>query len=108
MIVLDTNILVYARRAEFPHHAKALNLLRRLAEGDSPWAIPWPCIYEFLRVVTHPRVFAPPSDPEVTLGELQSLLESKSLTLIGEGPNHVAHLRFAIMGGGATGNVVHD
>jgi len=23
--------------------------LIRLADGDQPWALPWPCVYEFLR-----------------------------------------------------------
>ena len=61
MIALDTNILVYAHRAELPDHARAMSLLKRLATGWEPWALPWPCIYEFLRVITHPRVFDPPA-----------------------------------------------
>ena len=108
MIALDSNILVYARRMEAPHHADAARLLAGLAEGDAPWALPWPCVYEFLRVVTHPRVFDPPSDLEKTLDELQSLFESKSLSLLGEGPAHAAHLRFALLSGRATGNLAHD
>jgi hypothetical protein len=108
VIALDSNILVYARRMETPHHPQAARLLAELAEGDNPWAIPWPCVYEFLRVVTHPRVFNPPSDPETTLNELQSLFESKSLTMLGEGSSHAAHLRLAILGGRAAGNLVHD
>ena len=39
---------------------RARTLLSDLAEGRAPWAIPWPCVYEFLRLVTHPRVFHPP------------------------------------------------
>lgn len=44
MIALDTNILVYARRAELPHRTAAVRLLRGLAEGDTFWALPWPCV----------------------------------------------------------------
>ena len=67
MIALDTNILVYARREETSHHARAREILKQLAEGEQPWALPWPCIYEFIRVVTHPRVFDPPTDLESAL-----------------------------------------
>ena len=108
MIALDTNILVYARREELSHHAAARDLVVGLAEGDVPWAIPWPCIYEFLRVVTHPRVFTPPTDAEVALVDLESLMASPSLAMLGAGPAHFGHLRTQIRAGGARGNLVHD
>ena len=41
MIALDTNILVYARRAETIQNAQANTILKDLAEGDQPWALPW-------------------------------------------------------------------
>ncbi len=54
MIAIDTNLLVYAHRRESQAHGVAFGILRTLAEGDSAWAIPWPCCYEFLSVVTNP------------------------------------------------------
>ncbi len=108
MIALDTNILVYARREELPQHRKARALLARLAEGTKPWALPWPCVYEFLRIVTHPRVFDPPTDLEVALEDLESVLASPSLVLLGEGPGHPAHLQHMASAGAAVGNLVHD
>jgi len=108
VIALDTNILVYARRAEAPFHAQARALLADVAEGDRPWALAWPCIYEFLRVVTHPRVFDPPTDLEAALEDVESLLESPSLVLLGEGPAHSAVLREAVLSARATGNLIHD
>ncbi|MDD5308709.1 MAG: PIN domain-containing protein [Deltaproteobacteria bacterium] len=108
MIALDTNILVYARREETSHHKEARALVARLAEGDAPWAIPWPCVYEFVRVVTHPRVFDPPSDLDAVVEDLESLLASPSLQLLGEGPAHRGHLRHALLKGRAAGNLAHD
>jgi toxin-antitoxin system PIN domain toxin len=108
VIALDTNILVHARREELPHHERARDLLRRLAEGDVPWALPWPCVYEFLRVVTHPRVFDPPSSLDEVLDDLDSLLSSPSLLLLGEGNAHRSHLRRMVEGGRAAGNLAHD
>jgi toxin-antitoxin system PIN domain toxin len=108
MIGLDTNILVYARREELPFHAKARALLTDLAEGDRPWALPWPCVYEFLRVITHPRVFDPPTELSTALGDLDSLLNSPSLALLGEGPTHPTHLSRMVREGHAAGNLVHD
>lgn len=108
MIALDTNLLVYARRKELPEHAAARALLTTLAEGDEPWALAWPCVYEFLRVITHPRVFDPPTPVGRALEDLESLLESPSLVMLGEGPAHAGHLRRMVEGGGAAGNLIHD
>lgn len=108
MIALDTNVLVYARRMETPLHVEAMHLVRRLAEGETPWAIPWPCVYEYLRVVTHPRLFKPPSPIGKTLDELDALAQSPSLTFLGEGPAHRTHLRRMIEAGRAAGNLAHD
>jgi toxin-antitoxin system PIN domain toxin len=108
VIALDTNVLVYARREETPHHEEARRLLRDLAEGDRAWALPWPCVYEFLRVVTHLRVFDPPTPLEDALRDVESLLESPSLVLLGEGPTHPGHLGRAVRSSGAAGNLVHD
>ncbi|MBT8402787.1 MAG: type II toxin-antitoxin system VapC family toxin, partial [Gemmatimonadetes bacterium] len=57
MIAVDTNILVYAHRRDSRWHGEAAGAVRELAEGSASWAIPWPCIHEFLAVVTHPRIY---------------------------------------------------
>jgi toxin-antitoxin system PIN domain toxin len=108
VIAIDTNILVYARRAETPFHREAKLVIEELARGDRPWAVAWPCIYEFVRVVTHPRVFDPPSDLDVVLDDVESLLGSPSLVLLGEGPAHIAAMRETLRAARATGNLVHD
>jgi predicted nucleic acid-binding protein len=61
VLALDTNILVHAHRRGTEHHVQALELLRDLSEGAHPYALFWPSLYEFLRVVTHHRVFEPPT-----------------------------------------------
>lgn len=108
MIAVDTNVLVYASRQELPHHARALELLVGLAESDRPWGLPWPCAYEYLRVVTHPRVFDPPTDLDDALDNLASLLDSPSVVPMGEGPTHRAHLLRMVDEGRASGNLAHD
>lgn len=108
MIALDTNILVYAWRQETKHHRKAAELLAGLAQGHEPWALAWPCLYEFMRVVTHPRVFSPSSDPGKVLDNLLVLMESPSLSLLGEGPAHHGHMSHVLRASRATGNLVHD
>ena len=54
MIAVDTNLLVYAHRAEGHFFEAAFRCVRALAEGRAPWAIPWPCVLEFYGVVSSP------------------------------------------------------
>ena len=108
MIALDTNILIYASRPESPFHCQAVKLIGHLAEQADLWAIPWPCVYEYLRVITHPRIFDPPSDPEEAIESLEQLRESPSLTFIGDGPGHFRKLLATMRASGASGNLVHD
>jgi len=58
--VIDTNILVYAHREDSEFHIDALTTLTDLAVSHRRWAIPWPCIHEFLAISTHPRIYSPP------------------------------------------------
>lgn len=58
--------------------------------------------------MTHSRVFDPPTELEVALEDLESLLDSPTLVLLGEGATHRAHLRRAIREGRANGNLAHD
>jgi toxin-antitoxin system PIN domain toxin len=108
VIGLDTNILVYARRSESVFHKAAFRLLRELAEGETAWAIPWPCVYEFLRVVTHPKMYLTPTPLTVALDDVQGLSASPSLHLLGDGPRHVEYLLSMVRGAEARGDRVFD
>jgi len=105
---IDTNILVYAEIVSSPHHPIARKILTNLAEGAVPWAIPWPCIYEFLRVVTHPRVYHPPIPLKVVLRDLRRILDSPMLMLLNETPNHAEVMMSVIEEAGVSGNLIHD
>jgi toxin-antitoxin system PIN domain toxin len=108
VIAVDTNVLVYAEMKAAPHHQRALELVTSLAEGEAQWAIPWPCAYEFLRVVTHPRVFRPPMSLEAARADLRALLGSPSVVLLSETDRHAQILDDLLARSGATGNLVHD
>ena len=108
MRAIDTNVLVFAEVVSSPHSKTALRMLTDLAQGARPWAIPWPCIYEFLRVVTHPRVYHPPVPLQRALGDLRSLLASPSLVLLSETNQHPQIMQHVVAQSGATGNLVHD
>jgi uncharacterized protein len=105
---VDTNVLVYAEIAGSPFHAKAREVLATLAEGAAPWAIPWPCIYEFLRVVTHPRIYHPPMPIDVARADVDAILRSPSLLLLSETERHREILDQTLDESGAKGNLLYD
>lgn len=108
MIGVDTNVLVYAHREEFPEHPIALARLRELAEGAEAWGIPVFVLGEFLRVVTHPRILRPPSPMDRAIAALRGLLESPSLRVLTPGPRYWRLLEEAILEARAAGNLVVD
>ncbi|MGQ0507193.1 MAG: type II toxin-antitoxin system VapC family toxin [Myxococcaceae bacterium] len=108
MIAVDTNILVYAHRAESHWHSKAAECVRSLAEGKGLWAIPWPCVHEFFAKVTHPRIFLPPTAPQTALAFIEALAESPSLSLLSEAEDHFSHLKELVTDGEIKGPRIHD
>jgi toxin-antitoxin system PIN domain toxin len=108
LIAVDTNILIYADRREMPLHAQALAALRGLAEGATAWALPIFCVGEFLRVVSHRRVFDPPTPVLEALDSVDALLESPSVRLLTPGPRFLTLLTEVIRKSNAAGNLVFD
>lgn len=108
MIALDTNILVYAHREDSPWHEAARGTVRALAEDSAPWAIPWPCLHEFLAIVTHPRIYAPPTPLPKALEQVDAWLESPSLSLLAETSTYAPRLRTTLSAARIAGPVIHD
>jgi toxin-antitoxin system PIN domain toxin len=108
VIAVDTNLLVYAHRRDSPWHGKAAPLLRELAEGVDAWAIPWPCLHEFLGIVTHPRIYSPPTPVPRALAQVDAWLESPALVLLVESDEHWPALRGLLGAGMISGPRVHD
>lgn len=106
MKAVDATILLHALHRRSPHHDVARQLLAALAQGRAPWALPWPCVYECLRLVTSARVFQPPMPPAAARRDLQALLASPSLVLLSEGDRHAEVLDGLLATSGATGALV--
>lgn len=108
MIAVDTNVLVTAHRRDADRHDLAVRTIRSLAQGTARWSIPWACINEFLAVVTHPRIFDPPSTTKQALDQVAAWLDSPSLELLTERFDHWDHLRTLVEEGDVRGGRLHD
>jgi toxin-antitoxin system PIN domain toxin len=108
LIALDTNLLVYAHRRDSPWHEVAAARVRALAEGSANWAIPWPCLQEFLGLVTHARIYAPPTPLTKALAQVSAWLESPTLALLAEGEGYWGVLARLLERSRAAGAQVQD
>ena len=108
MIAVDTNVLIYAHRIETDLNAAATAELIALAEGAEPWALPVFCISEFMRVVTHRRVFNPPSRIVQAIDFIDGLIASPTCRIAVPGADFVDRLFAAARSADARGNLMFD
>src|SRR5207247_10591698 len=93
MIAVDSNLLIYAHREDSEFHTAAKESVDSLRHQPAPWAIPWPCIHEFIGIVTHPGIYEPASTLSEAFGFVDSLLASPQLHLLAESPDSFGKLR---------------
>jgi uncharacterized protein len=108
VIAIDTNILVYAHREDSTWHKAADECLGTVAESGEPWAIPWPCIHEFLAIVTHPRIYDPPSPLANALEQAACWIEVPTLVLLAEATGYWPALQEMLDLSRVTGPRIHD
>lgn len=108
MIAVDTNLLVYAHRADSPFHARAVSCLASLAEGRGAWAIPWSCLHEFVSTSTHPKVFNPPTKAAIAIAAVEAWMASPTLQVLHETGDHWRLVSELILAGKIVGPRVHD
>ena len=108
MVLLDVNVLVYAHRRDAPQHADYLRWLERTLASDQAYGISATVLAGFLRVVTHPRVFDPPSALEPALRFTEDLRNRPNCVLVAPGPRHWEIFLGLCRTAGVRGNLVPD
>jgi hypothetical protein len=109
LFVVDTNVLIYAANGDAAEHRRCRSLLEEWRGSTLPWYVTWPILYEFLRVVSHPRVLREPWPVAQAWRFVAALLASPSLTVLTPTGRHLdlARLTFEELPDLA-GNVLHD
>jgi toxin-antitoxin system PIN domain toxin len=72
VILVDANVLVYARVAESRQHDAARRWLDGRLNGTAPVGLPWPSLLAFVRLVSNPRIF---ERPDTVAGAWQQVEE---------------------------------
>ncbi len=108
MMLLDVNVLVYAHREDAPGHRVCHDWLLSLARSDEAFGLSDLVLSGFLRVVTHPRVFSPPSPLEAALEFVTQLRDLPNAVAIAPGPRHWGIFLDLCRRASARGNLVPD
>ena len=108
MIAVDTNLLVYAHREDSEWHEKAAHVLSDLANSGAAWAIPWPCVHEFIAITTHAKIYQPPTPLKIALEAMAEWMKSPGLRLLHEGPGYFEKLARLCKAAKVQGGMVHD
>lgn len=108
MIAVDTNILVYAHRLDSPFNQPSYDSVRGLAEGAERWAIPWPCLSEFLAIVTNPGIYREPTSTMSAISQVETWLDSPSVVPLSEGPGFWKLFSQLLAEAKVAGGRVHD
>lgn len=108
MIAVDSNLLIYAHKQGSPFHSLAAEIIDSLRHQRAPWAVPWPCIHEFIAITTHPGIYKPASTLAQALGFLDSVFASSQLHLLSESSGYFEKLREIATSARLKGPRIHD
>lgn len=108
MILPDVNLLIYAYNTGAPHHAAARAWWEDLLSSGAPVGLPWAVVLGFVRLVTHPRVLAPPMSHRVALGHVNAWFAVPAVRAIEPGPRHLGLLADMLDAAGVAGTLTSD
>lgn len=108
MILPDVNVLVYAHRSGTPDHDAFREWWEHAVNTNAPFGVSELVLAGFVRVVTHPRVFDPPTGLPKALAQTQAILDLENAVVIRPGPRHWAIFAGLCRGANAKGNLTAD
>ena len=108
MLLIDVNVLVYAYREDAPDHIRHHEWLQATVDSDLAYGVSDLVLSGFVRVVTHPRVFDPPSPLDHALAFTEAVRSRRNSVLIAPGPRHWDIFTRLCRKAGAKGNLVPD
>jgi toxin-antitoxin system PIN domain toxin len=109
VFVVDTNVLVYAADEDSAAYVQCRQALEEWREQQSAWYTTWGILYEFFRIVTHPRVVRNPWTAQQAWQFASALLASPGLGVLVETDRHTAVAEQVFRSiPHLSGNLLHD
>ena len=108
MILIDTNLLLYAVNKDTPLHQPARSWLEATLSSDASVGIPWLVAIAFLRITTSRRIWPEPMGVEQSLGFIDEWFAQPYVAPLNPGPNHWPILARLLLDSGTAGNLTND
>jgi toxin-antitoxin system PIN domain toxin len=108
MLLIDATVLLRAHRLDAPSHNAFRHWLERVVESDAPFSVPDLVLTDFVRIVTNPRIFTPPTPLEVALAAADALRDQPTHVPLATGPRHFAIFSRLCREAGAYGPLAAD
>lgn len=108
MIVIDTNLLVFAYDTHAPRHADARRWWEAALSGTQPVGVPWVVVLAFTRLLTHPTICDRPVTAGTVQGMVATWLEQPHVRLLYPGDETIQTFFLLLDSVGAGGNLTTD
>jgi toxin-antitoxin system PIN domain toxin len=108
MLLPDVNVLVYAFRPDTVDHRQHRAFLEGILRGQEAVGIPGPVLSGFLRIVTHPRIFATPSLLDDAVSFAEAVADAPAVRALTPGRDQWRIFLSLCRATNATGNLIPD
>ncbi len=105
---VDVDVLLYASDSSSPNHSAALQFLESRSLEQELFCLAWPVIMAYLRISTHPRIFANPLSPRTALANVEALLALPQVRVLYEAEGFLETYKDVTAGLSVRGNLVPD
>ncbi len=105
---IDVNILLYASDESSAQHRRAADFMQSCAADGQVFCFAWLTVMSYLRMATHPRIFARPLSHADAMHNVETLMALPHCRVIGEQEGFWASYRVVTGDVSTRGNLVPD
>jgi toxin-antitoxin system PIN domain toxin len=105
---LDVNVLLYASDRSFERHDEARRFVEACAQGPELLYLAWPTLMSYLRIATHPAIFAVPLSPAEAFDNINALVSLPHVRAVAELDSFADAYKHVTNGVVVRGNLVPD
>jgi len=106
--IVDANVLIHAVNRAAIQHARARSWLDRALSGPETIGFSWSVVLAFVRLATHPAVFARPLASDEALATVRAWLAQPAAVIVDPSPRHIDLVAGFLAEAGTAGNLVND
>jgi uncharacterized protein len=108
VVLPDVNVLLYAHRQDSTHHDAGRAWIEAMVASDQAYGVSEMVMSAFVRIVTHPRIFEPPSSIVQALAFVSEVTSPEHAVRLAPGPRHWEIFARLCRESAAKGNLVSD